>query len=57
LANLSGANLTEANLIEADLREANLSGTILERANVTPEQLKQVESLQGATMPDGTKHD
>ena len=50
-ANLTNANLTGANLTEADLTEADLTG-----AKVTDEQLKQVKSLQGAIMPDGSKH-
>ena len=51
-ANLSQANLTEANLSGANLSEADLSRT----KHVRTEQLKEVRSLQGATMPDGTKH-
>ncbi len=50
-ANLSEAILTGANLNRADLSLANLSG-----AKVTTEQLDQVRSLKGATMPDGSKH-
>lgn len=49
-ANLQEADLTNANLIDTDLSFANL-----EKAIVTPEQLKQAKSLQGATMPDGKK--
>jgi uncharacterized protein YjbI with pentapeptide repeats len=51
-ANLFGATLLETNLLGADLSEANLLGT-----TVTDEQLAQVKSLAGATMPDGTKHE
>ena len=40
-----------ANLSGADLSGANLSG-----AKFTDEQLAEVRSLEGATMPDGTKH-
>ncbi len=65
-ANLSGASLREAILSGANLREANLSGASLGGANlreanlsgaiVTSEQLETAKSLQGATMPDGSKH-
>jgi uncharacterized protein YjbI with pentapeptide repeats len=41
----------------ADLEEANLIGSSLEGANVTDEQLALAKSLEGATLPDGTKHD
>jgi hypothetical protein len=47
---------TRLNLQEANLRGANLQGAILTHARVTKEQLEDVESLQGATMPDGSKH-
>jgi uncharacterized protein YjbI with pentapeptide repeats len=60
-ATLYGANLKAAilgktilngaNLIGADLSEANLSG-----ATVTEEQLRTCQSLEGAIMPDGSKH-
>jgi len=61
-ANLTGANLKGAQLSGADLRGAELNGADLSEANlriakVTPEQLANVKSLAGATMPDGTKHD
>lgn len=46
---LRNANLTGAKLSGADLTGADLTG-----AQVTSNQLKQVESLAGATMPDGT---
>ena len=66
-ANLQGANLSGANLgpdggiDNADLSKANLQGASLRRANlsradVTNEQLEKAKSLQGATMPDGSKH-
>ena len=65
-ANLSGAILYNANLSDANLEGANLSGAILYNANlsnadlsgaiVTQEQLARAKSLQGATMPDGSKH-
>jgi uncharacterized protein YjbI with pentapeptide repeats len=62
-ADLSGAELIKqvpehmvvdrepANLEKADLSKANLKGAI-----VTQEQLKTAQSLQGATMPDGSIH-
>src|SRR6266699_2510039 len=53
-ANLSGANLVDALLSGADLSEANLSNA----TGITFEELeKQADSLKGATMPDGSKHD
>jgi uncharacterized protein YjbI with pentapeptide repeats len=60
-ANLSGAFLNEANLRGANLLGANLKGTHLRQANlagakVTDEQLKAAKNLEGATLPDGTKH-
>jgi len=42
--------------IGANLRGANLSEAILYGSNAATEQLAQAKSLQGATMPDGTKH-
>src|SRR5216684_2789513 len=48
---LSGANLNGANLNGADLSGANLRGAL-----VTAEQLTATKLLQGATMPDGSKH-
>jgi len=71
MANLQQANLQQANLLgavlsKADLSKANLQGTdlckadmseaILNGAIITPEQLAKAKSLQGATMPDGSKH-
>jgi Pentapeptide repeats (8 copies) len=55
---LSGANLLDAILIGADLRFASLDKA---RLNGTPllsikELEKNAKSLQGATMPDGSKH-
>lgn len=60
-ANLRAANLYEANLQEADLRFVILEGAFLEGANlqgaqVTDKQLADTLSLQGATMPNGSKH-
>jgi uncharacterized protein YjbI with pentapeptide repeats len=48
---LSGANLRGANLRGANLSDANLSN-----AKVTDAQLAEAKSLQGATMPDRSKH-
>ena len=70
-ADLSNANLTAVDLHEADLRRVNLKGAILDWANlnlanlrktnlsgaeVTTEQLNKAQTLQGATMPDGSIH-
>jgi uncharacterized protein YjbI with pentapeptide repeats len=46
-ADLSGADLSDADLSGANLRDAR---------GVTDEQLDQAASLEGATMPDGSKH-
>jgi len=63
-ADLSKTNLSGAKLVEADLKSTNLSGANLSGANlkdaknITIEELeKQAESLQGATMPDGSIHE
>jgi hypothetical protein len=53
-SNLGKADLWDADLKEAKLRRADLSGADLTKAEVTPEQLEQTKSLEGATMPDGT---
>ena len=60
---MSGTNLNGANLNEAILSEANLSGANLRGANLsgatgvtTTELEQQAISLEGATMPDGSKH-
>jgi Pentapeptide repeats (8 copies) len=67
-AYLSGAYLRGADLRGADLRGANLRGANLKGANliganligargITSEQLEQqAETLEGAIMPDGSKH-
>jgi uncharacterized protein YjbI with pentapeptide repeats len=71
-ADLNGANLREANLHWADLISANLSRTYVGRTDLsladltgadlrnvkelTVGQLDQAYSLEGATMPDGSKH-
>jgi uncharacterized protein YjbI with pentapeptide repeats len=70
-ANLSGADLRVTNLndtqlscielasgtnICTNLSDANLSFANLSRATVTNDQLAQAKSLQGATMPNGSRH-
>jgi uncharacterized protein YjbI with pentapeptide repeats len=62
--NLHNANLIFANLSRADLNHAVLSGTHLLEANlrkaegITNEELQeQAASLEGATMPNGQKHE
>ena len=55
-ANLSNADLSEANLKDANLRNANLNDANLSGATVSEEQLQAAKSLEGATMPDGSKH-
>jgi hypothetical protein len=56
---VKGADLRKANLKDADLSNANLSDANLSDANLedatgwNKEQLKQAESLEGATMPTG----
>ena len=56
-ADLSGADLGSADLRAADLREANLSYANLEHAKVSPEQLAEAATLDGAIMPDGETHE
>jgi uncharacterized protein YjbI with pentapeptide repeats len=56
-ANLKRANLQYANLQYADLEGADLTQANLSHAKVTAEQLNACESLEGATMPDGTERD
>jgi hypothetical protein len=69
---LSGTNLRETNLHWADLISANLSGAYVGKTDVSLAdlsgadlssvkelavgQLERVYSLEGATMPDGSKH-
>jgi len=62
-ANLTGADLSDANLSNADLSNADLSNADLssadlhDAAGVTTERLEQQTSfLEGAIMPDGSKH-
>jgi hypothetical protein len=60
-ANLRGADLHAANLQEAFLGKANLQGADLYEANlqgvkgVTCDQLRGAATLEGTTLPDGTK--
>jgi uncharacterized protein YjbI with pentapeptide repeats len=64
-ANLSGADLSDAEgrfesgarMIRTRLDGADLSGANLTNARVTGEQLREAESLAGATMPDGQKYE
>jgi Pentapeptide repeats (8 copies) len=57
--NLRNANFTDAHLVNAVLTDADFSGADLsyanlKGANVTEEQLAKCESLEGATLPDGS---
>jgi hypothetical protein len=59
--NLHRADLYYANVMGADLREAYLNEAALNYANltdteVTQDQLEACRSLEGATMPDGSRH-
>ena len=52
-ANMGWADLSRANLIEADLRRTHMLGA----TGVTRQELEQqAYSLEGAVMPDGSKH-
>jgi uncharacterized protein YjbI with pentapeptide repeats len=50
-ANLSGDDLRQVNLAAANLAGANLKGAL-----ITPDQLKQIASLHGTILPDGSTH-
>jgi uncharacterized protein YjbI with pentapeptide repeats len=50
-AKLGKARLLGANLSEADLSQADLSGT-----EITETEWQKAKSLEGTTMPDGTRH-
>ena len=50
-ADLRGANLDGAKLLGADLSQADLSGT-----HIPETELEKAKSLEGATMPDGRRH-
>lgn len=62
-ANLWGANLQNTWLEKADLKETQLRDANLQRAklprveNLSDEQIVQMKSLWGATLPDGTHYD
>lgn len=63
-AEFSGAHVasmvgdsSDADFDDAILTGADLSGANLTDATITEEQLAQCASLEGTTMPDGTKHD
>jgi hypothetical protein len=56
-SDLSGADLRVANLRGAVLRGTRLVGACLEEAQLTEAQLGEAESLKGAIMPDGSRHD
>jgi uncharacterized protein YjbI with pentapeptide repeats len=56
-AKLQEANLTNANLLGANFLDANMKNAILTGAEVNLGQLASAQSLHGAIMPDGTKHD
>jgi uncharacterized protein YjbI with pentapeptide repeats len=55
-AALSTARLRGAKLSGAALNKTKLNGADLSTAAVTEEQLKEAESLEGATLPDGSTH-
>lgn len=55
-ADLSGADLSDTDLTNAYLVGANLSNANLKGAKVTTAELDQAKTLQGAIMPDGSKH-
>jgi len=48
--------LRRVDLLRADLRDAGMGFTYLTGTKVTAQQLGQAASLEGATMPDGTKY-
>lgn len=64
-ADLSGADLSDAEgrfesgarMIRTSLGGARLDGADLTNARVSEEQLREAESLKGATMPDGQKYE
>jgi uncharacterized protein YjbI with pentapeptide repeats len=64
-AYLSGVDLSDAEgrfesgarMIRTRLDGADLSGADLTNARVTEEQLREAESLEGATMPNGQKYE
>ena len=46
-----------ARMIRTSLDGADLSRVDLTNARITEEQLREAESLEGATMPDGRKYE
>jgi uncharacterized protein YjbI with pentapeptide repeats len=56
-ANLRGANLGKARLLGANLSEADLSQADLSGTDITETEWTKAKSLEGTTMPDGTKHE
>ncbi len=55
-AYLASTDLSEADLSEADLSGADLTWAYLWKAKVTEEQLDESRYLEGAIMPDGSRH-
>jgi hypothetical protein len=67
-ANLQGANLRRSRLVNADLRDSDLEGADLTEADLRSADLsgaqgitralleEQAITLEGATMPDGSRH-
>ena len=64
-SSLGGADLSDAEgrfesrarMIRTRLEDAHLDGADLTNARVSEEQLREAESLEGATMPDGQKYE
>jgi uncharacterized protein YjbI with pentapeptide repeats len=54
---LTGTNLKLSNFRLANLKDANLIDADLTDAIISTKQLASAKSLQGATLPDGTKHE
>jgi uncharacterized protein YjbI with pentapeptide repeats len=54
---LHEANLITKNQPVVNLIGADMSGADLYESNITNDQLVSSRSLEGATMPDGSKHD
>ncbi len=56
-AYMGGASLKGAKFREADLENANLTGANLQDSDISEQQLANLASLRGATMPDGSRYD
>ena len=61
-ADPEGADLREADRVDAELVHANPNAAVLSFADLTgatgnEEQLAACASLEGTTLPDGSKHD